>query len=53
MRLGTSSPLAHNSPLEWAENQVKLGCSSVVFPVQSNEPEEKIIAYKEAAEKPD
>ncbi|MBP1584237.1 MAG: sugar phosphate isomerase/epimerase [Lachnospiraceae bacterium] len=51
MRLGTSSPLAHTSPEEWAENQVKLGCSSVVFPVQSNESEEKIIAYKDAAEK--
>ena len=51
MRLGTSSPLAHTSPEEWAENQVKLGCSSVVFPVQSNEPEERIIAYKDAAEK--
>ena len=51
MRLGTSSPLKHNSPEEWAENQVKLGCSTVVFPVQSNESEQKIIAYKEAAEK--
>ena len=51
MRLGTSSPLAHSSPAEWAENQISLGCSSVVFPVQSNEPEEKIIAYKDAADK--
>lgn len=51
MRLGTSSPLKHNSPEEWASNQVKLGCSAVVFPVQSNEPEQKIIAYKDAAEK--
>lgn len=51
MRLGTSSPLKHDSPKEWAENQVKLGCTAVVFPVQSNEPEEKIIAYKDAAEK--
>ncbi len=51
MRLGTSSPLKHNSPEEWAENQVRLGCSTVVFPVQSNESEQKIIAYKEAAEK--
>ena len=51
MRLGTSSPLQHNSPEEWAENQVKLGCGAVVFPVQSNEPEAKILAYKEAAEK--
>ncbi len=51
MRLGTSSPLRHDSPKDWAENQVKLGCGAVVFPVQSNEPEEKIIAYKEAADK--
>nr|MCR5127482.1 sugar phosphate isomerase/epimerase [Lachnospiraceae bacterium] len=51
MRLGTSSPLAHNTPEEWAENQVKLGCAAVVFPVQSDAPEQKILAYKEAAEK--
>ena len=51
MRLGTSSPLKHGSPEEWAQNQVKLGCSAVVFPVQSNEPEQKIISYKEAAQK--
>ena len=51
MRLGTSSPLAYGSPEQWAETQVNLGCGAVVFPVQSNEPESKIIAYKEAAEK--
>ncbi len=51
MRLGTSSPLQHGSPEEWADRQRKLGCAAVVFPVQSNEPEQKIIAYKEAAEK--
>ena len=51
MRLGTSSPLAYDSPEQWAETQTKLGCGAVVFPVQSNEPESKIIAYKEAAEK--
>ncbi|WP_026836202.1 sugar phosphate isomerase/epimerase family protein [Eubacterium xylanophilum] len=50
MRLGTSSPLAHSTPEEWAANQVKLGCGAVVFPVQSDEPKEKIVAYKEAAE---
>lgn len=50
MRLGTSSPLKHSSAQEWASNQVKLGCSCVVFPVQSNEPEEKIIEYKKAAD---
>ncbi len=51
MRLGISSPLKHETPAEWAENQVKIGCRTVVFPVQSNEPEEKIIAYKDAADK--
>lgn len=50
MRLGTSSPLKHLTPKEWAENQVKLSCSAVVFPVQSNESKEKIDAYKTAAD---
>ena len=53
MRLGTSSPLSHSTPEEWAENQIRLGCRAVVFPVQSNESIEKINAYKEAAEKND
>lgn len=51
MRLGTSSPLDHSSAEDWAANQVKLGCSTVNFPVSSDEPEDKIIAYKNAAEK--
>lgn len=51
MRLGTSSPLKHTSPEDWAANQIRLGCTTVVFPVQSNEPENRIIAYKEAADK--
>jgi len=51
MRLGTSSPLKHETPVEWTENQKQLGCTTVVFPVQSDEPEQKIIAYKETAEK--
>ena len=51
MRLGTSAPLKHDSPEEWAANQIKLGCRAVVFPVQSNEPEKTIIEYKNAAEK--
>lgn len=51
MRLGTSSPLKHTTPGEWADNQIKLGCRTVVFPVQSNESESKIIAYKDAAQK--
>ena len=51
MRLGTSSPLKHNSPEEWAQNQVKLGCATVNFPLNCNDDEQKIIAYKDAAEK--
>ena len=51
MRLGTSSPLNHNSPEEWAANQVKLGCATVNFPLNCNDDEKKIIAYKETAEK--
>ncbi len=51
MRLGSSSPLKHTSPEDWAANQIRLGCTTVVFPVQSNEPENRIIAYKKAADK--
>lgn len=50
MRLGTSSPLTHTSAKQWAEQQVSLGCKTVVFPVQSNEPIGKIDSYKKAAE---
>ena len=53
MKLGISSPLTHNSPEEWADNQVRLGCKSVVFPVGSDEPDEKIDAYKQAADSRD
>ncbi|MBO4281255.1 MAG: sugar phosphate isomerase/epimerase [Lachnospiraceae bacterium] len=51
MRLGTSSPLKHKSPEEWADNQVKLGCAAVVFPLSCNDEEHKIAAYKAAADK--
>ncbi|MBR5712819.1 MAG: sugar phosphate isomerase/epimerase [Lachnospiraceae bacterium] len=51
MRLGTSSPLYHRTPEEWAENQRNLGCGTVVFPVPGDAPEKTIIAYKEAADK--
>ena len=51
MRLGTSSPLGHTTAEEWADRQVRLGCSAVVFPVQSGEPEKTILEYKEAAER--
>lgn len=50
MRLGTSSPLKHTSPKDWANTQKALGMRAVVFPVQSDAPKEKIDAYKEAAD---
>ena len=50
MRFGTSSPLSHESAKEWAEQQIALGCGTVVFPVQSDEPVGKIDSYKNAAE---
>ncbi|MCR4618844.1 MAG: sugar phosphate isomerase/epimerase [Lachnospiraceae bacterium] len=53
MRLGTSSPLNHKNPKEWAENQIKLGCRAVNFPLNSGDPEEKIIEYKKEAENHD
>lgn len=49
MRLGISSPLAHTSAKEWAEQQRELGCSAVVFPVQSGELIGRIDGYKNAA----
>ena len=49
MRLGTSSPLKHDSAEEWAKNQVALGCRSVVFPLSSDDPEDKIKEYVDAA----
>ena len=51
MRLGISSPLTHTSAEEWAMQQIMLGCTAVVFPVQSNEDESKILEYKAAAER--
>ena len=53
MRLGTSSPLAHGSAEEWAKNQVALGCRAVVFPLSSDDPEEKINEYVNAAKSHD
>ena len=53
MRLGTSSPLKHDSAEEWAKNQIALGCRSVVFPLSSDDPEDKIKEYVDAARKND
>ena len=50
MRLGTSSPLGHSTPEEWAGNQIKLGCRAVNFPLDCNASKELIDRYKNAAE---
>ncbi len=51
MRLGLSSSLKHSSPEEWAENMVRIGCGSVVFPLDYLQEEQAIKAYVEAAKK--
>ncbi len=53
MRLGTSSPLSHNSPEEWAQTQVALGCRSLVFPLSCNDSEDLIEQYRQEASKND
>ena len=50
MYLGISSSLANNSPEDWAEKHKALGLKAVVFPVDCNAGEEKIAAYKKAAD---
>lgn len=51
MRLGTSSPLSHSSAEEWAKKHKELGCRAVNFPVNSDEPQDRIDEYKNAANK--
>lgn len=51
MYLGISSSLQHKTPEEWAAKHVALGLKSVVFPVDYLAGEEKIMAYKNAADK--
>ena len=50
MYLGISSSLEHNSPKEWAAKHKALGLETVVFPVNCDEDEETIMAYKNAAD---
>lgn len=49
MRLGIASPLHHETPKQWAEQLKKLGCRSVVFPLNCNDSRERIASYVEAA----
>ncbi len=51
MRLGLSSPLAHDSAEDWAARHEQLGLGAVVFPMNSDEPEERIDEYAEAAKR--
>ncbi len=53
MRLGISSALKHDSPEQWAQRQVALGCRAVVFPLGSDAPQEQVDAYKKAADEHD
>ena len=50
MYLGISSSLTHTTPEDWASKHKSLGLKSVVFPVDCNAGEEKIMAYKKAAD---
>ncbi len=49
MRLGLSSPLAHENAKEWASRMKELECGCVNFPVDYTCPEEKIADYVDAA----
>ena len=49
MRIGLSSPLAHTTAQEWAQQMVDLGCRAVVFPLDYTAPESRIADYVDAA----
>lgn len=49
MRLGISTSLTGLNPHEWAEKIEKMGCRSVVFPVDCNAPKELIDEYVKEA----
>lgn len=51
MKLGISSPLAHNTPDEWAARQKKIGCECVVFPKNCLDEQSEIDAYEQAAKR--
>lgn len=50
MKLGISSSLKHETPIEWAKKMSELDCQSVVFPVDCNASDRLINAYKDAAQ---
>jgi len=49
MRLGISSGLMHKSASEWAQKQVEIGASSVVFPINADATDESVSEYVRAA----
>ena len=49
MRIGLSSPLAHENAKQWAKRMKELGCGAVVFPVDYTAPERTIADYADAA----
>jgi sugar phosphate isomerase/epimerase len=51
MRLGISSPLAHDNAEEWARHMKEAGCGCVNFPIDYTQPDSKIADYADAAEK--
>lgn len=51
MRLGTSSPLEHSTPKEWAVKHKTLGLKAVNFPLSYKEENTLIDAYVKEAEK--
>lgn len=53
MRLGISTSLTGLNPREWAEKMVKLGCKSVVFPVDYTADEKLIDEYVKMADEYD
>ena len=50
MYLGISSHLEHSDPQDWASKHVALGLKSVNFPATVLDGEEKVMAYKKAAD---
>ncbi len=51
MKLGLSTPLAHESAEEWAKQMNDLGCGAVVFPLDYTADDNAIADYVAAAEK--
>jgi len=53
MRLGVYTNLGYNDPIEWARQMKKIGCGSVIFPVDYTHDEKIIKAYVRAAKEYD